>query len=278
MMSMNLATIGLLARMEFRAALRNWWLLLYAVVFTVLTVGVSYLSGTDLAGLERGQFGRTAAALTNVVLLVVPLFGLLAGALAIASDRERGLLAYFMAQPISAAELFWGKYVGTALALAASLGVGFGVAALALARSGGLDAVSLAWLVGLSMLLMLASFSIGTLISILAGRSAMALGLAMFVWVVLLFLGDLGLMATVVATRLDLRVVIGIALLNPAEAYKIASIDQVGTSLDALGPAGNYLVRNLGWGLRPLLIGLLVAWTVIPSTIAVLRFQREDAI
>ena len=274
MMLMNLATIGLLARMEFRAALRNWWLLLYAVVFTVLTAGVSYLSGTDLGGLERGQFGRTAAALTNVVLLVVPLFGLLA----IASDRERGLLAYFMAQPISAAELFWGKYVGTALALAAALGVGFGVASLALARSGGLDAVSLAWLVGLSMLLMLASFSIGTLISIMAGRSAMALGLAMFVWVVLLFLGDLGLMATVVATRLDLRVVIGVALLNPAEAYKIASIDQVGTSLDALGPAGNYLVRNLGSGLRPLLIGLLVAWTVIPSTIAVLRFQREDAI
>ena len=96
------------------------------------------------------------------------------------------------------------------------------------------------------MLLMLASFSIGTLISIVAGRSAMALGLAMFVWVVLLFLGDLGLMATVVATRLDLRIVIGVALLNPAEAYKIASIDQVGTSLDALGPAGNYLVRNLG--------------------------------
>lgn len=275
---MSLSTVLLIARLDFQAALRNWWLLLYAAIFTILAAGVSYLSASELSGLEDGQFGRTAAALTNVVLLVVPLFGLIAGAISLAADRERGMLAYFLAQPISAAELYWGKYLGTAAALLIGLAAGFAVAALALARSGGLNAVDLAWLVALSALLMLASYSVGTLISAVSKRSAMALGVAVFVWVTLLFLGDLGLMATVVATRLDLRVVIGVALLNPAESFKIASIDQVGSSLDALGPAGNYLVTNLGRGLRPLLLGLLVAWIVIPSLIAVFRFQREDAI
>lgn len=275
---MNLGTVLLIARLDFQAALRNWWLLLYAAIFTILAAGVSYLSASELSGLEEGQFGRTAAALTNVVLLVVPLFGLIAGAISIAADRERGMLAYFLAQPISAAELYWGKYLGTAAALLIGLAAGFAVAALALARSGGLNAVDLAWLVGLSALLMLASYSVGTLISAVSKRSAMALGVAVFVWVTLLFLGDLGLMATVVATRLDLRIVIGVALLNPAESFKIASIDQVGSSLDALGPAGNYLVTNLGRGLRPLLLALLVAWIAIPALLAVFRFQREDAI
>lgn len=275
---MSLNTVLLIARLDFQAALRNWWLLLYAAIFTILAAGVSYLSASELSGLEEGQFGRTAAALTNVVLLVIPLFGLIAGAISLAADRERGMLAYFLAQPISAAELFWGKYLGTAAALLIGLAAGFAVAALALARSGGLNAVDLAWLVGLSALLMIASYSVGTLISAVSRRSAMALGVAVFVWVTLLFLGDLGLMATVVATRLDLRVVIGVALLNPAESFKIASIDQVGSSLDALGPAGNYLVTNLGRGLRPLLLALLVAWIVVPSLIAVFRFQREDAI
>lgn len=275
---MSLATVLLIARLDFQAALRNWWLLLYGIIFTVLAAGVAYLSGSELSGLEAGQFGRTAAALTNVVLLVIPLFGLIAGAISLAADRERGMLAYFLAQPISAAELFWGKYLGTAAALMIGLAAGFAVAALALARSGGLNAVDLAWLVGLSAMLMLASYSVGTLISAVSRRSAMALGVAVFAWVTLLFLGDLGLMATVVATRLDLRIVIGVALLNPAEAFKIASIDQVGSSLDALGPAGNYLVTNLGRGLRPLLLALLAAWIVIPALLAVFRFQREDAI
>jgi len=275
---MSLSTVLLIARLDFQAALRNWWLLLYAGIFTILAAGVSYLSASELSGLEEGQFGRTAAALTNVVLLVIPLFGLIAGAISLAADRERGMLAYFLAQPISAAELFWGKYLGTAAALLIGLAAGFAVAALALARSGGLNALDLAWLVGLSALLMLASYSVGTLISAMSKRSAMALGVAVFVWVTLLFLGDLGLMATVVATRLDLRIVIGVALLNPAEAFKIASIDQVGSSLDALGPAGNYLVTNLGRGLRPLLLALLAAWTIVPALIAVFRFQREDAI
>jgi Cu-processing system permease protein len=275
---MSFRTVMLIARLDFQAALRNWWLLLYAGIFMVLTAGVSYLSSSALSGLEDGQFGRTAAALTNVVLLVIPLFGLVAGAIGIASDRERGMLAYFLAQPISAAELFWGKYLGTAAGLLIGLLAGFAVAALALARGGGLNALDLAWLVGLSAMLMLAAYSVGTLISTLSKRSAMALGVAVFVWVTLLFLGDLGLMATVVATKLDLRIVIGVALLNPAEAFKIASIDQVGSSLDALGPAGNYLVANLGRGLRPLLLGLLFAWIAIPALIAVFRFQREDAI
>lgn len=269
--------IVLLAGAEFRAAARNWWVVLYGVVFTVLAAGVATLSGTELAGLERGEFGRTAAALTNVVIFVVPLFGLIAGALAIAAERERGLLAYYLAQPVTAAEVFWGRYVGALLALLAALTAGFGVTALALARGGSIDGLDIAWLYGLSCLLLLASFSIGTLISVVARRSAVALGAAVFVWVALLFLGDLGLMATVVATRLDLRIVVFVALVNPTEAFKVAVIDEVGTSLDALGPAGNYLVRNLGAGLRPLLVGLLAAWGILPALLAQFLFERSDA-
>jgi Cu-processing system permease protein len=268
----------LLASAEFRQALRNWWLVLYAGVFTLLAGGVATLSATDLAGLEQGEFGRTAAALTNVVLFIVPLFGLMAGALTIVGERERGLLAYYLAQPVSAAEVFWGKFLGTLLALVGALTVGFGVTALLLARGGAIDATDFAWLFALACLLLLASFSVGMLISVLARRSALALGLAVFAWVLLLFLGDLGLMATVVATRLDLRIVVAAALVNPAEVFKVAVIDEVGTSLDALGPAGNYLTSNLGAGLRPLLVGLLLAWGVLPALAAAAIFRRTDAV
>ena len=277
-MRVDARTVAAVARLELRAAVRNWWFALYAVVFAVLAAGVGYLSSTDLGGLERGEFGRTAAALVNIVLLVVPLFGLLVGAGAIAGDREQGLLAYFLAQPISAAELFWGKFAGVALALMGVLAVGFAAAALTLGRSGALEVKALLALIGLTELLLLASLSVGLLISTLARRSALAAGIAVFVWVALLFLGDLGLMATVVATRLDLRIVIAAALLNPAEVFKVASVHEIGASLDALGPAGTYLVDNLGAGLRPLLIGLLGVWIFVPLTAALWLFRRADAV
>lgn len=277
-MSIDLSTVLGLARLELRAALRNWWFVLYALVFSVLAGGVGYLSTSDLGGLERGEFGRTAAGLVNVVLLVVPLFGLLAGAVAIAGDRERGLLAYYLAQPISAAELFWGKYLGTGAALAAALSLGFGVSALTLARSAALDAVGLLSLAALAGLLLLASLSIGMLISTVARRSAPAVGAAVFAWVGLLFLGDLGLMASAVATRLDLRVVVVVALLNPAELFKVASVQELGGSLDALGPAGNYLVSHLGAALRPLLVAGLLAWITLPTALAAFIFRRSDAV
>ena len=277
-MRLDARTVIAVARLELRSAMRNWWFALYAAVFAILAAGVGYLSSTDLAGLERGEFGRTAAALVNIVLLVVPLFGLLAGAGAIAGDREQGMLAYFLPQPLSAAELFWGKFVGVAVALIGALAVGFGAAALTLARSGALEVGALLSLIGLSTLLLLASLSLGLLISTLSKRSALAAGIAVFVWVALLFLGDLGLMATVVATRLDLRVVIAAALLNPAEVFKVASVHEIGASLDALGPAGTYLVDNLGAGLRPLLIGLLGVWIAAPLSMAVWLFRRADAV
>lgn len=277
-MPLDVRTVTAIARLELRAAVRNWWFALYALIFAVLAGGVSYLSGTDLAGLEHGEFGRTAAGLVNVVLLVVPLFGLIGGAVAVAGDRERGLLAYYLAQPISAGELFWGKYLGTAAALGAALGLGFGVAALALARSASLNAAGLLSLAGLALLLLLAALSLGMLISTVAGRSAPAVGAAVFAWVGLLFLGDLGLMATAIATRLDLRIVVAVALVNPAELFKVASMHELGGSLDALGPAGNYLVSRLGAGLRPVLVGGLLAWIAVPVVAAVLLFRRADAV
>lgn len=189
-----------------------------------------------------------------------------------------GLLAYYLAQPISAGELFWGKYLGTGVALAAALGLGFAVAALTLARGAALDVFGLVALAALSGLLLLASLSLGTLISTVARRSAPAVGAAVFAWVGLLFLGDLGLMASAVATRLDLRVVIAVALLNPAELFKVASVQGLGGSLDALGPAGNYLVSHLGIALRPLLVGGLLAWIFVPTALAAWLFRRSDAV
>ena len=121
------------ARREFRDALASKWFLLYTLAFTVLAVGVSVLSLSGVGSHGFAGFGRTAAGLLNLIMLVVPLMALTAGAGSIAGERERGTLLYLLAQPVSRTQVLLGKYLGLAAALVCSLCVGFGVSAGVLA-------------------------------------------------------------------------------------------------------------------------------------------------
>src|SRR3990172_2707603 len=133
---MELTLLWTIAKRELREALRNKWLWFYAVAFAMLALALSQagLASAGYAGL--GGFGRTADSLINALLLFVPLMGLSVGAGSLAADRERGTLLYLLAQPVSRAEVFFGKAVGAALALIAALALGFGLAGLGLAAAG----------------------------------------------------------------------------------------------------------------------------------------------
>ena len=121
------------AHRELRDAVRSRWFLLYTLAFAVLGLAVSYVSAAGSGGSGLSGFGRTTAGLINIVLLVVPLMALTAGAATIASDRERGMLSYVFAQPVSRLEVLLGKYVGLAASLLACLCLGLGACAVFLA-------------------------------------------------------------------------------------------------------------------------------------------------
>jgi len=268
-------TIAIIAQKELRDALRNRWLWLYTAAFAGLALA---LSAVGMAGAGYGGFagfGRTAASLINAVLLFVPLIGLSVGAGTIAHERERGTLTYLLAQPVTRAEVIVGKYVGAALAMGVALGLGFGVAGLALASRGTANPEVYLRLVGLSLLLALAALSLGVLISTLSKRAAMATGAAMVLWLALVFLGDLALMGAVLALRLNVQTLLGLTLLNPLQVFKVAAIYGLQSSLETLGPAGLFAVRTLGAWLTPILIGWLTLWIVAPLLATTVVFVRR---
>jgi len=47
-------------------------------------------------------------------------------------------------------------------------------------------------------------------------------------------------------------------------------------SLDVLGPAGTYAVNTFGGSLVPVLSATMLAWVVVPATLAWLRFRRRS--
>lgn len=270
----NIRTI---AGRELRDALRSRWFVLYTLAFAALGLAVSFVSAAGTGGTGLSGFGRTTAGLINLVLLVVPLMALTAGAASIASDRERGMLAYVLAQPIARFELLLGKYVGLAGALLACVSLGLGTCALILAWKGlRTSPSSFLWLGALSFILALGMLSLGMLISVLARKASVAVGTAIFVWLTLVFVTDLALMAGAIALRLRIESLLALALANPLQVFKMWSLHVVDASLDVLGPAGLYATEEYGQWLHAIFAVAMAIWIVVPLAIAAVMLSRRS--
>lgn len=270
----NVVSIGL---RELREAVRSRWFTLYTLAFAVLGLGISYVSAVGSGGMGLSGFGRTSAGLINLVLLVVPLMAMTAGAGSVASDRERGMLAYLLAQPVSRVEVLLGKYLGLAVALLACLCLGLGACATILAWKGeATRPASIVWLAGLSFGLALAMLSVGMLISVVARKASVAVGTAIFAWLTLVFVTDLGLMAGAMALRLRIEQLLALSLLNPLQVFKMWSLHAVDSTLDVLGPAGLYAVDSFGPWLHAIFGASLAAWIVLPLAVAAVVFSRRS--
>lgn len=274
---MKRSTVAALAAKEMRDAMHNRWFLLDAAAFLLLALAVSWLglASDGLTGVAG--FGRTSAALIDLVLLIVPLMGLTVGAMSVAAERERGTLASLLSQPVTRLELFAGKWCGLALALTTALMVGFGIPGVVVAVAGGSEHVgAYLGMTGLAILVGLTALGLGMLISCVARGTSTAIGLAIGLWLVLVLFGDLGLLGAGLAMHLDSGQLLSIAVANPLTDFRIAAIANAGASPETLGPAGLLLTGALGGWMIPALAALLAVWSVLPLGAGYAMLRRGD--
>lgn len=276
---MDFENVLTLIQKELRDAFRNRWFLLYAIAFAALSLALAWFSVSGAGSYGVAGFGRTTAGLINLILLIVPLMGLTLGAMSLAGERERGTLIYLLAQPISSAELLLGKFVGLSLALTAALVIGFGLTGIMMAVvGGGGDFQVYLTLLVLSVLLAIATLSVGFLISAAVKKAATAVGLALFLWLILVYFGDLGLMGTAVVMQIRVEQLLALALINPLQVFKLAAVFDLRDNLEVLGPAGIYAFRTYGGALWPMLVGLLLIWVVAPFVLATQVFKKRGVL
>lgn len=265
-----------IARKELKGTVASRWFWMWVLAFVGLAAVLVLVALPNSSIDGQAGFGRTAASLVTLVQIIIPLMGLTLGALSIAGQRESGALRFLMSHPISRTEAFWGIYLGHVAALGIAAGAGFGVAGLVTALRGVTGGTtSFIWIALTSWLLAVAMLGLGMLISTFAARAAAALGIAVFVWLVLVFIGDMGLMGTAAATNMPVSALFASALFNPVEAFRLTALTALSGSLDALGPAGVYAVDTLGDTLPLALFGVLGVWLVVPVVIAWRRFAGK---
>jgi Cu-processing system permease protein len=275
---MNALTVFLMTSKELQDARRSRWFLLLAVMFAGLALALSLLGMSALGAIGGAGFGRTTASLLNLVILIVPLMGLLMSTLSVTGEREQGTLLTILSQPVLLEEVLLGKLLGLAAALLGTICFGFGLAALVVARQSGSSQMGgYLVLVGYTALLGLGYLSVGFLISALSRRTASAVGVVLFVWLVSVFLSDLGLIGTAVVLQLSPRSLLWLSLANPPQVFKLAVLAATQRNLESLGPGGLYATEVLGGWLPLALTGLLVLWAIVPF-VAALLFLRNRGV
>jgi len=231
---------------------------LFTLLFAALAMGIAAYgrSAQDSAAVV------TAPSLVTLVVFLVPLVALILGHDAIVGERERHTLGLLLSMPVHRTEMLVAKFIGRALALCASIGIGLGAASLIL--DPGQRAIVLG-LVPSTLLLGTAFLSIGVLISVVSKRVATAASIAVVVWFSMVFIYDLALLGLMVMTdgAVGQETVTWLVTLNPAGLFRTHQMLQlVGT--DAFAELGltvslpGPFVRAMIWAswiVLPLLVG-----------------------
>jgi Cu-processing system permease protein len=267
---MNFAAMLTIAGQESRINIRNRWTLLFASVFSILALAISYfgLITEGYAGLQG--FERTTASLLSLVLYLVPLVALTMATLSLTGDR--GAAELLFSQPIARTEILLGKILGLFGSMLTATLFGFGVAGTFIALQVGTDGL-LRFLsfAGISLLLALAFLSIGALVAVWGVTRARAFGLALFVWFFLVLFYDLIVMGTAFLLKEKAaNLLISLSLFgNPVDAARVAGLISAGDAT-IFGAAGAAFVKFLGGGAMSQLVILsaLLAWTAGPIALA----------
>ncbi len=272
--------ILLIAYLDIKESLRSKWFYVYTLVFGGL-MALFFITGiSDAVVMGFTGLSRMLLIFIQVTIIILPIFILITTVKSISGDRESNVLEYMLSFPISLSHYYWGKMLGRFVTvflpvfLALIMGVIFG-----LIKGGDLP-----WsiIILYSILLFALCFTflgIAFFISSIVKSTDIALGSSFAVWILLLAFIDIALIGLMLQNRVDDKIILTLAMLNPIEVFRIGAISLFDPELTVIGPVAYYLLDTLGKELLilyaiiyPIIIGALFA------LLGYLAFKKRDLI
>jgi ABC-2 type transport system permease protein len=268
------------ARLEVQESLRARWFFLYAAVFFGLMLLLALTGISESRVLGFTGLSRLLVTYIQITMAVLPLFILVTTARSLVGDREAGNLEYMLAFPMQLSHWYWGKFAGRLLLIVLPI-----LAALLFAVAyGAVRGHPVPWahvaLYSALVCALAACFlGLGFLLSSLARSTEVSLGTSLVIWLVLVALLDLLLLSVLMRSQFDPAFVVGVALANPLQTFRTASMILFDPQLILLGPASYVILDHFGvpgyvaWALAyPAALGLLAA------ALGFWRFSRSDLV
>ncbi len=275
---MNYILISRIARQELLVNIRNKWTIIFAGVFGILVVGISYIGimAEGFSGMQN--FTRTSASMLNLVLYIVPLVALIMGTLSFTSDR--GTTELLFSQPVFRGEVLFGKILGLFFSLSLSMIVGFIVAGGIITSVTGTEGlVQYFVFVVLSLLLALVFLGIAVTIATSNKRKSSSFGISLFAWFFFVLFYDLIILGISLFFKgQTANYILFLSLFgNPVDMVRVAALIIL-DNVSIFGAAGAALLRFLGGsGMSvTLLIGFLLVWIGIPLALSHRMLNKQD--
>lgn len=262
----GVAVVRKVGLFQLQDVLRSRWLTLYGLFFAALAEGLLRFGG----GTSQALVG-----LTQVVVLVVPLVGIVFGTMYLYSARE--YIELLLTQPVRRDQLFGGLYLGLIAPLVAAFVVG--VSLPFLIRGVPPDAAgSLATMLTAGIFLTLVFAGLAFPIAIRNEERARGLALSLGVWLGLTVVYDaiiLLLLEVAIDYPMELPALIA-ALVNPVDLARILLLLQFDVAA-LMGYTGAVFERFFGSVLGGLVaFGVLTLWTIAPFALGRCWFRRKD--
>ncbi len=275
---MDFRGIITVARQELIINVRNRWTLVFAVIFGVLVLTISYFGLLTAGAVGFQGFARTSASLLNLVLYLIPLVALIMGTLSFTSEKSTNDLLF--SQPMSRTEILLGKLAGLFASIFAATVIGFGAGGLVIAlRAGPAGYLRYPLFVGLSLFLAMIFLNLAALISALCRRKPVAFGIALFLWFFFVLFYDLMVLGgTFLLKERIANIFLFASLLgNPVGMVRVASLIVL-DGKEIFGAAGAALIRWVGGDLAGLgiLLAGLASWVVLPILATQALLKRQD--
>jgi len=262
-----LKNLLLIAYLDLKESIRANWFIVYSVVFGGL-IALFFIAGiTESQVMGFSGLSRLLLMYIQVTIVILPIFILVTTVRSISGDRDSHILEYMLSFPISLKQYYWGKVFGRFITVFLPVFLAMFFAII----YGLFKGAEVPWGIfflytGLLFAMSSAFLGIAFFISSIVKSSEMALGISFFVWIFLLAFIDIALISLMMQQRINTELIIGIAMANPMEIFRVAAISLFDPELTVMGPVAFYILDTMPQKIfvlvsivYPLFLGVLFA-------------------
>lgn len=269
-------SIFTISKKELMDNIRNKWIIVLTIIFTSLTLVVSYFG--SIFTNDWQDLGTTIQGMMSLVQLLIPIIALMLGYSAINGEIEKGSMSSLLSLPVTRLEILLGKFIGLGSLLAITIIIGFGFAGIVIGLNvPDVDYVSYIFFIMATVLLGLVFLAIALFLSSLFKKRSGAMGSAIFIWFLFNIILPIVFIGILVANS-DLMDITNnvpdwyhiINLFNPLQVY--TNLINLGTGLST----DTIPIVIPEYYSTYLMAIILASWTIFFMFISYLKFNRRD--
>lgn len=270
----------LIHKIDVKESLLSKWFLIYSLVFGAV-IAVFFADGVGQYLIyEFVGLNKMLLMYIQVSIIIVPIFVLISTITTIIKDKEHNTLEYMLIFPVSLSEYYWGKFIGRFVSLilplfmALLIGIIYGIN-----KDLGLELSK--FFIYLGMLVSMTIFFLGLsfFVSSFLRTQEIALSSAFFIWMFFIAFIDIILLEVLLSKQVSSQVVISLAILNPVELFRVASMMLFDSDLKMLGAVSYYILDYFPKNIfilislvYPIISGLFLAF------IGSILFKKKDLV